>query len=147
MRKLIFVGLCAVAAIALLSSVVRLQAQAGAAVVYQGARIIVGDGSPAGLVRIGVTVQRDHLGARGKDRPCVTAGAEGRIDMTLSRGGVESVDHLIDEHRNMGGGRAHRMFFSCMRLRQMRLRTGAAWSSVAASRVWGSQISKCVSDP
>jgi len=111
MRKLIFVGLWAVAVIALQSSAVRVGAQAGAVVLYQGARIIVGDGSPA-LENASLLVQGGRVLAVGTQVQ-VPAGAT-RVDLT----GKTIMPGLVNTHLHIGPGRGSPAFFDMEPARQ-----------------------------
>jgi imidazolonepropionase-like amidohydrolase len=113
MRRLMIAALCAGVAMAIQSSVLRVGAQAGGTVVYEGARVIVGDGSPA-IENAAILVQGGRVLAVGaRSQVQVPAGAT-RVDLT----GKTVMPGLVNTHQHIGPGRGTPGFFDMERARQ-----------------------------
>jgi imidazolonepropionase-like amidohydrolase len=137
-RKVIAAGLCAVAAIAIQSSSGRVAAQAGAAVLYEGARVIVGDGTPA-IENAAILIQGGRVltvGPRGQVQ--APAGAT-RVDLT----GKTVVPGFVNTHQHIGPGRGTPGFFDTQRGREQyieQLHILSYGGTVAASSMgWDSE--------
>jgi imidazolonepropionase-like amidohydrolase len=111
--KFIAASLMAVAALGIYSMSAQVAAQAGAVALYEGARVIVGDGSPA-IENAAILVQGGRvlaIGPRGQVQ--APAGAT-RVDLT----GKTVIPGLVNTHQHIGPGRGSPGFFDMQLARQ-----------------------------
>jgi imidazolonepropionase-like amidohydrolase len=109
----ITVSLCAIAVVAIQSSSTRVRAQAGAAALYGGARIIIGDGSPA-IENAAILVQGGRVLAVGASGQVQAPAGATRVDLT----GKTVIPGFVNTHQHIGPARGTPGYFDMQRARQ-----------------------------
>ncbi len=113
MRKAVTAWLCVGVAFAIWTYVVPINAQGPAAVLFQGARLIVGDGSAA-IENASILVQGGRVIAAGQGNQVQAPAGATRVDLT----GKTIIPGLVNTHQHIGPGRGSPGFFDMERARQ-----------------------------